>query len=973
MYHNLLCGSAIITITAADPDGLQANQGFNVTVGQSGIKQATVAIFGLRDVEDRSKSVNPTSVSGNISVILDVQPNDETVAAIALTLGDETIQCRGTSADASSPVAGLAESGGQIEVDCFLDTDAVNGACMGMQLDPTYANGDYALGAFVTTDEGNTRSVVATQPITLKNSGFVIISHEAGAMSVVSETTKGLTFYGGPSTAEGNLNQFHACPVSYGGTTVGELQLGTVLTDTARPNPNPVDGARISFRNPAGGPYYPIDDEAPFTWSVSTAHSRTGNSSVENVPGETEHWVEVTGLIKNGDGLDVTGQFATRPAGPYHFDFRAPRINEPAASAIMVSGPFGERGARDNLAITDGTYLSDNSRTTPRLVVSNVVEMGVGGVDETIAVGDCSITANTDGASRGTAFVAAFDDVRNISELPEDDATGELSDDGGLDCYVAELQALQDAIGNSTWLGGSTARVQSAGEFGVDRTAPEVSRLRPDETLVLATDMLTFEAEDPPLETGEPGSGFAVLGGQRFFSGAWRTGGSNVVASNVDEDVTLNVRALDDGSHAVRGLVGDRAAPTNWNAAVFEFVRDTKAPTFTAGSGPGAVSAGSSGSVTVAVSGSIRDANVIDEALLMVYANNGSTAVCAGEDAADMQLPSSRVGTKDIENDTKRIDFEESLTIKRPAAGGGTEELCFVLEVKDVAVDASGDDDGANMAQYAAGSFSINWGVGMTIAAETGGANTLDAMGVLRVSEDGTAVTVDGTSYAQTGSFTLVLDAEPASAVTVTVTGHGDNATTNDSTFIFLTAAEVTAGTITDPGDATAGLWSVAQTVEVDGVEDNRGSAGPPAVASSEDAMDNAVTLTLRAADGGYSGTTGSVPVTVLDNDATLTVGAHDITAGGAAAVTVTVTATLANPAPSGGVTFTVVTDDSDANGSSSTPAGGGSISIAAGEMMGTVEVSVDPSSGAGAGTITVSESSGDGTTATITIKAASE
>ena len=968
------CDSAIVTITAADPDGLQANQGFNVTVGQSGIKQATVAIFGLRDVEDRSKSINPTNVSGNISVILDVQPNDETVTAIALTLGDETVQCRGTSADASSPVAGLAESGGQIEVDCFLDTDAVNGACMGMQLDPTYANGDYALGAFVTTDEGHTRSVVATQPITLKNSGFVIISHEAGAMSVVSETTKGLTFYGGPSTAEGNLNQFHACPVSYGGTTVGELQLGTVLTDTERPNPNPVDGAKITFRNPAGGPLYPIDDEAPFTWSVSTAHSRTGNSAVENVPGETEHWVEVIGLIKNGDGLDVTGQFATRPAGPYHFDFRAPRINDPAASAIVVSANYGDGLGRSSRPIADGNYFSDGSSRTPaRLVVSNVVEMGVGGVDETIAVGDCSIAANTDGASRGTAFVAAFDDVRNISELPEDDSRGDLSDDGGLDCYVAELQALQDVIGNSTWLGGSTPRVQSGGEFGVDRTPLEVSRLRPDETLVLATDMLTFEAEDPPLETGEAGSGFSRLGAQRFYSGDWRSTNANVTASNVEEDVTLNVSALDDGSHAVRGLVGDGALPTNWNVGVFQFVRDTKAPTFTAGSGPGAVSAGSSGSVTVTVSGSIRDANVIDEALLKVFANNGSTAVCAGEDTADMPLHSSRVGTKDIENDSKRIDFEESVTIKRPAAGGGTEELCFVIEVKDVAVDATGDDDAANKAQYAAGNFSINWGVGMTVAAEVGGANTLDAMGVLRVSEDGTAVTVDGTDYAQTGTFTLVLDAEPASAVTVTVTGHGDNATTTDSTFTFLTAAEVSAGTITDDGAATAGLWSTAQTVTVNGVEDDRGSAGPPAVASSEDAMDNAVTLMLTAAGGGYSGTTGSVPVTVLDNDATLTVGAHDITAGGATPVTVTVTATLANPAPSGGASFTVVTDDSDANGSTSTPSGGGSISIDAGETVGTVEVSVDPSSGAGAGTITVSETGGNGTTATITIKASSE
>ena len=942
-------------------------------MGQSGIKQATVAIFGLRDVEDRSKSINPTNVSGNISVILDVQPNDETVTAIALTLGDETVQCRGTSADASSPVAGLAESGGQIEVDCFLDTDAVNGACMGMQLDPTYANGDYALGAFVTTDEGHTRSVVATQPITLKNSGFVIISHEAGAMSVVSETTKGLTFYGGPSTAEGNLNQFHACPVSYGGTTVGELQLGTVLTDTERPNPNRVDGAKITFRNPAGGPLYPIDDEAPFTWSVSTAHSRTGNSAVENVPGETEHWVEVIGLIKNGDGLDVTGQFATRPAGPYHFDFRAPRINDPESSAIEASGPFGADGARANISLTDGTYLSDNSNTTPRLVVSNVAEMGVGGVDETIAVGDCSITANTDGASRGTAFVAAFEDVRNISELPEEDAKSDLSDDGGLDCYVAELQALQDAIGNSTWLGGSTPRVQSAGEFGVDRTAPEVSRLRPDETLVLARDTLTFEAEDPPLETGEPGSGFSELRGQRFFSGAFRTDGSNVTASNVDEDVILDVGALDDGSHAVRGRVGDRARPTNWNTAVFEFVRDTKAPTFTAGSGPGAVSAGSSGSVTVTVSGSIRDANVIDEALLSVWANMGSTAVCAGDDTrtdthttGDYKLSSTRVGTKDIENDTKRIDFEESFTIKRPAAGGGMEELCFVLEVKDVAVDATGDDDAANDAQYAAGSFSINWGVGMTIAAEAGGTNTLDAMGKLMVTE--ASGDAGGTN---TGTYTVVLDAEPAGPVTVEI-GIPDGAN------VTISEASGTADDnmlLFEPDNTNSAIWSTPVTVTVTGVEDSRDTADP------EDATDDMVTLTHTATGGGYGGVVGSVPVTVLDNDVKLTVTHGAITAGGTAAVPVEIkaevvrgpaagdgvrTITVALAAGTGGDGGAQITDGSGATTASV------SIEIPEEATSGTVTVNVTP--GSAAGTIMVGGGSGapEQVPATITISAAS-
>ena len=107
----------------------------------------------------------------------------------------------------------------------------------------------------------------------------------------------------------------------------------------------------------------------------------------------------------------------------------------------------------------------------------------MGGVNEVIAVGDCTVAANTDSRS-STAFVAGdgMDDIRNIAELPEDDGVANPSDEGGLDCYTAELQELTDAIGNSTWLG--NVRVQSAAAFGVDKTPPEVTDVEPDGEVV---------------------------------------------------------------------------------------------------------------------------------------------------------------------------------------------------------------------------------------------------------------------------------------------------------------------------------------------------------------------------------------------------------------------------------------------------------------------------------------------------------
>ena len=90
-------GSAVVTMTASDGQA-SASQGFGVTVTEeSTVKEATVTIFGLREVTDRNAAVDPTDVAGDVTVLLDVQPNDENVTAIDLTLGDMVISCRGTS------------------------------------------------------------------------------------------------------------------------------------------------------------------------------------------------------------------------------------------------------------------------------------------------------------------------------------------------------------------------------------------------------------------------------------------------------------------------------------------------------------------------------------------------------------------------------------------------------------------------------------------------------------------------------------------------------------------------------------------------------------------------------------------------------------------------------------------------------------------------------------------------------------
>ncbi|MDE2879114.1 MAG: hypothetical protein OXO55_09430, partial [Gemmatimonadota bacterium] len=915
-------GSAVVTITAADPAGLQANQGFNVTVGQSGVKEATVAIFGLRNVEDRSKSINPTNVFGDVAVILDVQNNDETVAGIGLTLNDEEIQCRGNIG------ADLAASGGQIEVDCFFDTNAVDGECVGMQLQPRYANGEYNLGAFLVTAEGERREVVATQPITLKNSGYVIIAHEAGANSVVSNTTKGLTFYGGPPGEDDeNRNSFHACPVSYKGTTVGSMQLGSIHTNTARPDPvatdpQPAYGAGLlSFRRANGRPHDPVDDEAPFTWPISTA-SWTGNSAVENIPGENEFWIENRGLIKNADGLDVSGEFRkdgnaanTHKEGPFQFDFSAPRLNDDDGdSEVAISYVTGGRRVTRSIGSATGNMFSPGSSSSPaRLVVSDVAEAGVGGVNEVIAVGDCTIAANTDSRS-STDFVAGdgMDDIRNIAELPEDDAEANPGDEGGLDCYTAELQELTDAIGNSTWLG--NVRIQSAAAFGVDKTPPEVTDVEPEGEVVFkgrgttaspTAEFIFFDANDPDLETGDEGSGCCLFTPQRYYSGAYRTANAGWSVSSRFGDDTYggSIAGLDDGAYRLRAIAWDRSTPGNGSVALYSFVKDTKAPTFSLGASPGgAINAGSSSSITVVVSGTIKDANPVEEALLTVMmqgtGDGSSNDICGGDDTTDTELPRSRARKYDLENDTKTIEFSQSVTIGR-APGGGMENLCFNLKLTDSAVDHEGDDNG-NESMYSAGNFSVNWGLGVNVTEDK-----------LSVPEGGEA------------TYGVSLQSAPVGDVTVTPRTSNSHVTFTPATLTFTT---------TDFG--------TAQTVTVSAVEDT-------------DAVNEATTISHSASGGGYSNVSiASVAVTQADNDATLAVDVDSIDEGVIDTVTVTVElATAATAETTVTLTLTDNVPDDDNNedpviakvGPGENPtATDRTITIASGAKKGTIELEIE-------------------------------
>ncbi len=698
--------SSVVTITAADPDGLQANQGFNVEVGQDGGQPATVTIFGLRDVDDRTQAVDPSDVSGNISVLLDVQYNDETVTNVDLMLGEEVISCRGASSDAASPV-GLADSGGSVEIECFFDTDQVAGECTGMQMEPRFANGDYQLGAQITTSDGSVRQALASQTITLNNSNYVMLSHSPGSMSTV---VSGVTFHGGPAGEdEGNVNAFHACPVAFNGTTVGEISLMAMVTGPGATAIEDEDAppALAFFRRGAASQYGVAlaDKEAPFTWTANPAI----NGAVENTAGENEHWLINSGDIKDDGGLLVTGEFRgdeEAKLGPRYFDFKAPTFATAA----------DERGIRLHLGGARFVSVENKYYSAGNFSLNGLADAGVGGASATIAVGDCSLAANSDG-DRRTAFVAAegLADVSGIGDLPEDDPNNDFSDDDGVNCYLAEATGVRDGFMNAASPRAGDSTIQTAAAFGVDKGDPVLSDLEPDESgLVLRSGAeISFDVEDPELATGEPGSDISEV---RWWTGPryeHPTLGVSGTASVVDGIVTISTDGMGrrDGRRNVTVEVRDHATPANTARASFSFVRDTEGPTYTLSKTQGDIDPQSATAVTVSIGGTISDANVIRSAELELRRVNAGQTCAKADTLPRREGTNARVSRNkiDLENDTNSITFEESFTIRAPSGKGtGPEDLCFYLDSEDIAVTPSGRNDG-NPSKSVLNEFAVSW------------------------------------------------------------------------------------------------------------------------------------------------------------------------------------------------------------------------------------------------------------------------
>ena len=844
-------GNAVMTVTATDADDRSAAQAFGVTVEpeDGGVRPATVAIFGLRSVTDRNTSLDPTNLSGDISVLLDVQYNDETVVGIDLTVGDQVIQCRGASGDAA-PTPGLAESG-QLEVDCFFNTDAVDGECVGEQLMPAYPNGTYSLGASITTADGETRAALATQQITLNNSGYVMISHHAGKSLVHS----GSNYYGGP-TGEGNTNSFSACPVSYKGTTVGELALSSRHTDTeSDPRMDVAEPVKLAFAgpDPEVDPATELTLEAPpFTWTVPSA----ANAGVENTA-DDEYWIVNSGDIKDDAGLLVSSEFrgedgASADAGPFKFDFAPPST----AGAMIGIG-------KDPVAFVAGTSYSAGDNA---IALVGPTDGGVG-IDPTMTrvdVGDCAANPIGDDVDRTTVgFKATYEGVGHFSELAEDDAVrDDPPDDNGANCYVAELGSLVDLLGNA-WSGGATpASWLQTANFGVDKTAPVIREIEFDNSKpFMAAPVVNFEIDNEDLASGDPGTAVAQENSTITIPDAeGKPVSIGKAAFNLaaDDEATATISLSADGAYTATVTVQDAATPPNTASFSVDLVYDTTVPTFETPGLPATLMGGAS--VAVDVSGVLKDATAgVGDYTLTVRDNSNVTANSAFFcETADAQLDTlTRAPNFRFKgNGAASVGTNHTLTVTRPANHAmNSEDLCVLLDASDAA---------GNSKTFSVGTFKVDWSAQAAL-----------------VLTDTEAELAEG----QIHQMKVRLSQKPTADVTVAIASSDEDAGTVDLASVTFTPAN----------------FDLTQNVTLSAVED-------------DDTDDESVAVTFSASGGGYDGASATFTATVLDPDMKLTADVMEVTEGTTAEITLKVTRSESAAAKTGADTRTLTyTADSTA------------------------------------------------------------
>ncbi len=423
-------------------------------------------------------------------------------------------------------------------------------------------------------------------------------------------------------------------------------------------------------------------------------------------------------------------------------------------------------------------------------------------------------------------------------------ATADSTAEGG-ETVEIDLGTLSTSSG--TGLGGGARGADSLAVFSITDPPPTVSLSVSANTVTEGGGALTITATRSEANT----SGSALTIPIRV-----RTTGTTAQGSDYTVGTSISIPN------------GSSTGTTSFTVADDRIDENTETVVIELGALPAGTVAGSPSFVTISITDNDTAALTFNPASLTVAEGGSATYTVA-------------LATQPTGNVTVMVaGASGEVTVDTdPGTNGNQNTLTFTTTNWDTAqtvtVSAGEDDDTAN--DIATLTHSASGGGYGSVTGNVAVAVTDDDTAALTFSRTALTVTEGGSA-----TYTVRLATLPTGTVTVTVAGASGDVTVDTDT--------------SAPGDQntltfTTTTWGTTQTVTVRAGEDN-------------DTANDSATLTHSATGGGYGSVTGSVAVTVTDNDTpglVLDPTALTVAEGGSATYTVAL-ATL----PTGNVTVTV-------------------------------------------------------------------
>jgi len=658
-------------------------------------ESAEISIVSITEFDDGAElgELEDGPVANLISIVVNFDTGGFEAAALDVLVDSDVVGCQTFSGQASVGLGADVQT-----ISCTLNTAQGVGACTGQTQVGQFENGPHTIGVSLTLQDGSAVTATRTAPLVFSNSNVVLIVPNDIGPRVVGLDEEG--WWGGPRDLS-----WYACPVifdssldDFGGVcevtiTASDGMLFTAtsssVTDTAEPYE-----ATAQYRD------VPTSDA---TWVDEDSRN-------EDLVEDEDVQVWASDVLAC-DGTNIDAFFSTF-VDERNIDSSAPLCDDdPCEVWIDDDYPINDGNAPGftNNVFSDGDFdlrdlfgtLVDDDGVGMVLGVTTVLSawdyadgdqdnlvaflspvFGVGDLTEDDACGD---DGTTDPALGAATFALGYGQCAALGE-----------EGAPVDAYFIEIAEVGDLLGNA--LGDGTMDLQiedefiteldapsgitGSGQLGADFTAPVVDELMPpDESptfvwnpdlgvdytagspaaidltrtcpstdAVLDCESIMYEAADPDLASGDPGSGVEEIGCLMGYPNACddANGDGAYIVVGIDDgpatcdggagcdappanllvtdDVGVvgddmfqayfcdgpnvdapNCDGTDDGTYTVWAEAADKAqVDNNWSAPTWSFILDTSPPVIGFG---GITGLNSSNAATVQF---VLDANVVD-------------------------------------------------------------------------------------------------------------------------------------------------------------------------------------------------------------------------------------------------------------------------------------------------------------------------------------------------------------------------